>query len=475
MKVRLSILCTVLCAAVCLQAQIRRVPDDYGTIQEAVNAAEYGDTVLVAAGTYYENIIIRGKHITVASLYLTTGDTSYISRTVIDGSAAGRTVSILSGADSSAQLSGFTVTNGSYASGAGIYIYKTSARVSHCIIRDNHGDAYNPMGGGIFLREARSFIHDCLITENTALGADIDNGWGGGIGVSGGAAEIVNCTVTGNQTTSAKAGIGGSNTNIRITGCLITGNRGHSAAGAGFQDAQAEIINSTIACNHGGNSQSGGVYFIRSSPVFQNSIVWYNTTASGFRNLDGWGGEPEFYHSNIQGGYLSLDIMDADPLFADTSSADFRLTAGSPCIDAGTPDTTGLRLPLKDIGGADRIQDGDGDGTAVVDIGAYEYEPGFVSVPERAASAPVSFRLEQNYPNPFNAETVLFFTLPKQASVRLQVFTVLGEETAVLADGVYAAGSHQVRWKAENLPSGVYLCRLKTDEGVRTIRMLLQR
>ncbi len=475
MKIRLFVLCMVLCAAVCLQAGIRRVPDDYGTIQDAVNAAVYGDTVLVSEGTYYENITIRGKHITVASLYLTTGDTSYIRGTVIDGSAAGRTVSVLNGADSSAMLSGFTITNGKYGNGAGIYIHETSAWVSRCIIRDNHGDASNPLGGGIYLKDARSVISDCIIKDNTALGVDINNGWGGGIAVTGGEAEIIGCIVTGNQASYGRAGIGGQNTNMRITGCLISGNRAHSSAGAGFQDAQVEIINSTIACNYSGDTQSGGVYFIRTSPVFKNSIVWHNSTASGFRNLAGSSGEPEFYHSNIQGGYLSLDIMDADPLFADTSAGDFRLAAGSPCIDTGMPDTAGLRLPLADLRGADRIQDGDGDGTAVVDIGAYEYEPGIVSVPARAASAPASFCLEQNYPNPFNAETVLFFTLPKQASVRLQVFTVRGEETAVLADGVYGAGSHQVRWKAGNLPSGVYLCRLKTDEGVKTIRMLLQR
>ncbi len=64
------------------------IPADYSTIQEGIDAASDGDTVLVAAGTYVENINYNGKNIVVGSLYLTTQDTAYISSTIIDGNQA---------------------------------------------------------------------------------------------------------------------------------------------------------------------------------------------------------------------------------------------------------------------------------------------------------------------------------------------------------------------------------------------------
>ena len=59
------------------------VPADIDSIQGGINLAVDGDTVLVDVGTYYENINFNGKNIVVGSLTLTTGDTSYISQTII--------------------------------------------------------------------------------------------------------------------------------------------------------------------------------------------------------------------------------------------------------------------------------------------------------------------------------------------------------------------------------------------------------
>ena len=66
--------------------RIRHVPAEYRTIQEAIDSAEPGDTVLVAPGRYVENIRFGGKGIVVASEYLLTRDPRLIPRTIIDGS-----------------------------------------------------------------------------------------------------------------------------------------------------------------------------------------------------------------------------------------------------------------------------------------------------------------------------------------------------------------------------------------------------
>ncbi len=87
------------------QAATLNVPATYPTIQEAINAAITGDTVLVDAGTYTENISFSGKAITVQSVY---GDAS----TIIDGNKKGSVVTFSFSEGSSSVLDGFTITNG---------------------------------------------------------------------------------------------------------------------------------------------------------------------------------------------------------------------------------------------------------------------------------------------------------------------------------------------------------------------------
>jgi hypothetical protein len=91
---------------------------------------------------------------------------------------------------------------------------------------------------------------------------------------------------------------------------------------------------------------------------------------------------------------------------------------------------------------------------------------------------PSAFELDQNYPNPFNPETSIHFALPTMARVQLVVYNVLGQQVAVLADGEYPAGNHQVTWNGtdrngESVASGVYLYRLSTDAENLTRKMML--
>ena len=84
---------------------------------------------------------------------------------------------------------------------------------------------------------------------------------------------------------------------------------------------------------------------------------------------------------------------------------------------------------------------------------------------EAATSAAASTALNPNYPNPFNSETVLSYTLPTAADIRLEVFTLSGQRVAVLHEGFQAAGYHTIAMDASDLASGVYLYRLTTPEG----------
>jgi hypothetical protein len=87
---------------------------------------------------------------------------------------------------------------------------------------------------------------------------------------------------------------------------------------------------------------------------------------------------------------------------------------------------------------------------------------------------PARFQLLQNYPNPFNASTNIEFDLPRATEVNLKVFTLHGEEVAtLLARDKVDAGNHRVNWKAENLPSGIYVYRLQTNDGLLAARKLV--
>ena len=93
-------------------AQKYQVPKDFQTIQDAINASSNGDTVLVQPGFYYENINLNAHRIVLGSLFLTTGDTLYISSTIIDGDSSGSVVTFESGEDSTTKIIGFTIRNG---------------------------------------------------------------------------------------------------------------------------------------------------------------------------------------------------------------------------------------------------------------------------------------------------------------------------------------------------------------------------
>ena len=68
-----------------------------------------------------------------------------------------------------------------------------------------------------------------------------------------------------------------------------------------------------------------------------------------------------------------------------------------------------------------------------------------------------------NYPNPFNPETTLVYSLAEAASITLGIYNIKGEEVVVLQQGYMAAGEHRLIWQAENLPAGVYLARLVSN------------
>ena len=168
-----------------VSADIINIPGDYPTIQEGIDAASEGDTVLVKPGIYMENIHLYWPNITLASLFLTTGEASYISSTIIDGDSTGPVIASAN-LDSTANIIGFTIQNGYSHDGAGIYCLMSSPTIAYNIIKNNatYSNSGYVYGGGIFCNRSSPKIINNVIKENSSC-------FGGGIGCYEGAHPII--------------------------------------------------------------------------------------------------------------------------------------------------------------------------------------------------------------------------------------------------------------------------------------------
>jgi len=182
------------------------VPEDLPSIQAAIDSASDGNIVLVADGTYQENINFKGKAITVASHYYFDGDTSHISNTIIDGSNpshpdSGSVVYLISGEDTTSVLNGFTLTNGSGTnshytwggvqypcrSGGGIFCWNSGGRFVSNKIINNTITGTEPFGGGLSTGDYGSNAW-IILEKNTIINNTLNGGtqgaFGGGVGLS---------------------------------------------------------------------------------------------------------------------------------------------------------------------------------------------------------------------------------------------------------------------------------------------------
>lgn len=142
---------------------------DYTTIQDGINEAVNGDTVLVHPGTYFENIDYVEKSITVGSLNLTTNDTIYITNTIIDGNQNG-SCAVIENVEEGV-LQGFTFQNGSgrlgfntLRAGGGIYIINSNFSIINSNIKNNSSDG----AGGIYIKETILMLSNVDVFNNQA-------------------------------------------------------------------------------------------------------------------------------------------------------------------------------------------------------------------------------------------------------------------------------------------------------------------
>ena len=255
------------------------VPASQPTIQDGIDEAVDGDLVLVAPGTYVENIDFLGKAIRLQS-------SSGAAVTVIDGNEAGSVVLFTSDETMDAAIDGFTITNGLDVQGGGIACKAASPMIVNCIISKNVAGG----GGGI-----SCYYYSCPTIENCTISQNLaDYSGGGGIYCTRNSnPPMKNCTITGNNSTWG-GGISIEESAPTVTNCILWGN----IAVLGFE-----------------------------------ILLWSHTTCTvSYSNVQG-GTSGVHTHT---GAFLDWreGNINSNPLFV--GDGDYHIRTGSPCIDTGT-------------------------------------------------------------------------------------------------------------------------------------------
>jgi hypothetical protein len=388
------------------------VPADYPTIQQAIDAATVGDTVLVAPGRYAERIVID-RDIVVAS-------SAGALATTIDAERAD-TVVRFSGTTRAAVLQGFTVTGGhanEIPGGGGIYVNGAAASIVGNVIVDNEGGGF---GNGISLLNSQALIFANFILANVD-GIGSGGGGGGGIGIAGSGcadcgSDIVYNAIVGNRVDHYTDGGGilldgaGPTTvigneiafnavplegggisifndgRVHLENNLIIGNRADIGGGVYWLVPEnvpgIELIGNTIADNVAVNGSAAFADGFDADGRISNNLMagpagatvlycgdFGDPSPPRVSNNDVYAADGDAYgglcadRSGVDGN------ISADPRFI--APGDYRLQRSSPGIDAGF---NGWVTTATDFAQRTRISDDDGDGIATVDLGAYEFDP----------------------------------------------------------------------------------------------------
>lgn len=401
------------------------VPADRPTIAAAMSAAQDGDTVLVASGTYRENLDFAGKAITVTSAQ---GPTA----TIIDGGGVAQVVSFHGGETAAAVLRGFTLEHGAGTAatrdgGGGILVTGASPTITGNVITANAACG----GAGMAVTGGAPLIRGNTVTQNTArdstctagggagillVGSDAqvigntitDNTWaqgGGGLSVSGGAPLILDNVISGNSGPQGWSGGGGialgGPVDAIIAQNLITSN--HTSRGGGIEidlggglyggsAGHSLLVNNTFVGNEGET-----VYIMGSSPqpaleLDSNIVVAvpgqpafacdssYPPTSPLFLHNDSFTEGPPANQGCVLGPPANGNIA-LDPQFVDAVHGNYHLAATSPSADSG--DATAPYLAVTDLDGGPRVQG------AAVDQGVYEFAGTGHHVPRAATTVHV--------------------------------------------------------------------------------------
>jgi len=435
-----------------LSATIINIPEDFDSIQEGLNFASEGDTILVAEGIYFENIIwpdIEGIKVIGVNRESTIIDGNYVNR-VIDFDNDYNII------DEDTLLKNFTIRNGfTQGGGAGIFCHNSKPSLINLIIINNESGF---RGGGIMcFNYSHTTIENVIFSNNTASE-------GGAINCDFSSnALLINCKLLDNISASCGGGIvaqGGSNIDV-YNGLIYNNTATYGGAVITGEKGTVDLINCTVVGNNA--SEIGGAIGAYGGVDLLNCILWDNSIPAidGFVNAT---------YSDIQEGLAGVGNIDLDPLFDGSGNYPFSLIDDSPCVNIGIPDTTGLNLPVFDLANNPRVFGNR------IDMGSYENQNVVVNSDENII--PLIAKLNQNYPNPFNPSTTIEFSIQNDSNIELSFYNIKGQKINALAQDDFTKGSHSIIWNGDDesgqpVSSGIYLYKLNVNGKTEAVKKCL--
>jgi len=320
MRLGIAMFCSIVLSQTA-SAAVLHVPADYATIGLALATATSGDEVLVASGTYHENLVLN-----VAQDGILIHSDSGPAVTILDGSSAG-TVVTMNSVGSGTELVGFTITHGSGNLAGGISLVKASPKIQGNVITGNTGEAggidvqgpasptildnefasnHGTFGGGGFAARTlakpdveNNYFHDNradvlggaafysssggLFINNRVVSNTSGHDGGGIYTEAQSSPSIRQCVFQSNTAGSIGGGLNLGFGSILVQDCQILSNTGYVAGGIYVDAGQPEIHRNVVADNSTVNGSGGGIYVDRgSNAILDDNVVARNHAVAGF-------------------------------------------------------------------------------------------------------------------------------------------------------------------------------------------------
>jgi len=358
-------------------------------------------------------------------------------------------------------------------------LYQALAVVKNNQIRNNESisETFGAFAGGISCSAGNTIIESNEIINNSVESQNYCRGAGLYFDLVNSYYAIVNNNFILDNVNICGSSNGGAiglyrSIDIEICNNLILNNATDNGGAFSISKSQPRLISNNTILNNSANLAGSAFYIIDTSYVEVLNSILRNDSVNGaiseiyVQNLS----TLSVQYSNIMGDWAGQGNIDVDPLFLGSGNYPYSLSVGSPCIDEGIPDTTGLNLPFLDIIGNKRIWDGDNNGTAIIDMGAYEY--GSIPVGLTMQNIPNSLIEINCYPVPFSKDVTFSFYLSTISNYLLEIRHINGQLISTIINEVNQKGEKYIVFDGSELKPGVYFCVLKTSEGIQTRKII---